>query len=104
MESLLLFCVLVGAPFFGLGYYRSWKVAGAVILVVAAISGFYAYGLATAAPDDPAANEWGAQAAPAFFGWMAVVLAVAFALGVGTRLAVDRKRSLVKPRDGDVSK
>ena len=79
-----------------LGYYRSWKVAGGLILVVAAVSAFYAYGLATASPNDPSANEWGAQAAPAFFGWMAVVLSVAFALGFAARVVIDRKREIGK--------
>ena len=88
----LSFCVLVGAPLFGLGYYRSLKVAGAVILGVAGVAGFYAYGLATAAADDPGASEWGAQVAPVFFGWLAVLFAAAFGLGLGTRVLVDRSR------------
>ena len=94
MAGLLLFCLLLGAPLFGLGYYRSWKVAGGLILVVAGLSGYYAYGLASAPPNYPAASEWGAQAAPAFFAWIAVILAVAFALGLATRFVIDRKREI----------
>jgi hypothetical protein len=103
VEAILITCVLVialTAPFFGLGYYRSWKVAGTVVLGLCVLAAFYAYGLATASADDAAANEWGARGAPGFFFSLAVILAVAFAVGVGARVVIERART---PRNGEIS-
>jgi hypothetical protein len=92
-----LLLLLLAAPFFGLGFYRSWKVAGAFFLGFALLAALYAYGQATAAPDDVIAHEWGAQFAPVFFGFLAIVVAIGVALGFGTRRIIERRRNGTRP-------
>ena len=99
LQSLLL--LLLAAPFFGLGFYRSWKVAGAFFLGFVVLAALYAYGQATAAPDDLIAHEWGARFAPVFFAFLAIVVAFGVALGFGTRRIIERVRDVTSvPNQG----